>query len=80
MREIIYRKSLAVREIRKRVPLTGPGQGFTTIPDGKEEVWFSTSIYPDQLQEMARKAAANKSGICRDGALEVRVISRNRLS
>lgn len=80
MKEIIYRKSHAVRELRKRVPLTGPGQGFTTVPDGKEEVWFSTSVDTAQLQEMARKAAANRSGVCRDGALEVRVLSRNRLS
>lgn len=87
MKYMVFPKSRTVRELRKRVPIeskTVPGRvsgyGFTTVPDGREEVYYSTEIDGVALEYMAKRAASNKSGVCRDGALVVRVIERNKIS
>ena len=76
---IVFPRTRIVRAVRKRVPPAGPGKGFTTEPDGEEELYYSTSVDLEELHQLARRAAQNKSGKAVDGSLEVRILERRRL-
>lgn len=53
--------------------------GWETVKVGTEEVVFNVAVDPEQLAQMARIAARNKSQKCKDGAVLVEVVSRRRL-
>jgi hypothetical protein len=79
--EIIYPKTRTTRALRARVPLDQTGvHGFTTIPDGTEEIFYETRIDLDALHAMARKAASNQSWVSTDGAVRVRVLATRKFS
>lgn len=73
----VFTKQRAVREIRERK--TTDRGGFTTEKVGEEEVIFNVAVEPAELANMARRAAANKSQRCKDGAVLVEVVTRRRL-
>lgn len=75
--QLIFPKTYTTRKLRKRVPLTF-GSGFTTIPDGEEELYYETSVNLDLLDQMARKAAGNSSSKSSDGPLTVKILARRR--
>lgn len=75
----IYGKLRTEREIRKCVPATPPGVGTTSVADGREELIYSVEIDTDGMSGMALTAAKNKSGVCNDGILRVRILERRRL-
>lgn len=82
MKQVIFKNLKTVRELSKRVPFRAGGsilESFTTISDGREQVTYSVEMDHDSVAHMARRAAANKSGKCRDGALLVRVIRKDRI-
>lgn len=77
---VIFKTSTTTRERRKQVPVViGSGKGFTSVPDGHEELQFETSLDITGLYMMANKAASNKSGVCNDGPLRVSILRRKRL-
>lgn len=76
---IVYPRTRTTRLLRKRVPLAS-GSGFTTEPDGVEEVFYETRIDMPALDYLARKAASNKAQRSIDGPLEVRILERRRIS
>jgi hypothetical protein len=65
------------RNLSKRVPLTGGG--FSTAPDGTEEILYEVFLDGCALNGMARKAAGSKGQMSTDGPLTVKVISRKRI-
>jgi hypothetical protein len=77
--QIVYPKTRTTRPLMKRVPLQGGGTGFTTVPDGTEELYYQTEIQLELLHEMARRAAGNKRATSSMGALTVTIISRRKL-
>jgi hypothetical protein len=68
------------RELRKRVPLEGQAKGFTTVPDGIEDITYSISIDHALLDVLAQKAAGNKSQKSKDGPVTVQIVSRKKRS
>jgi hypothetical protein len=82
MNDVIYPRSRTTRFLRKQVsvPLAcGIGFSFKMVPDGEEEIYFSTEIDLKMLDVLARKAAKNSSQTAQHGALKVRIIVRRRL-
>lgn len=78
MRQTIFKKSRGTRNVYKRVPLKGPGEGFTTVFDHIEGFYYETTIDLDALGYLAARAATNKGGKARDGALEVKILEREQ--
>jgi hypothetical protein len=78
MNQVIYPKTRATREVRKRIPCQD-GRGFTSVPDGQEEIFYETSIDLNALRLVAEQAARNKKGTSKDGPLFVRIIARRRI-
>lgn len=66
-KNVIYKKAQAVRS-----------KGFLAAQGRivREMLEFETVIDMDALEEMARKAASNKSGKSSDGPLSVRIVHR----
>lgn len=80
MNNIVFPKRTVNRQLQKRADgLLGVGQGFRMENDGVEEITYSVSVSMSDLDSMARRAAASKGQVCRDGALIVNVISRRRI-
>lgn len=70
------------RELRKRVPLAGPGTGFTTEPDGEEEADLEVVVDMAWIaQKLGHRAMKNKTGRARylGGAVIVNVVRRERV-
>ena len=78
MKQTIFKKSRGTRNVYKHVPLQGPGKGFTSVFDRIEGFYYETTIDLDALGYLAAKAARNKSGKARDGALEVKILEREQ--
>jgi hypothetical protein len=77
---IICENRRATRSLYKREQIKeGGATGFRSVPDGEEECFYEATVDLDSLDVLAKKAASNKSGKARDGALTVRVISRRRI-
>jgi hypothetical protein len=53
--------------------------GWESVKVGTEEVTFNVAVDSEQLAQMARIAARNKSQKCKDGAVLVEVVTRRRL-
>ena len=70
------------REVRKRVPLAGHGSGFTTVPDGHEDVTVQVEVDHEaiarRLFEQAARSRGQRSRYM-NGAVLVRVVSRKRV-
>jgi len=67
------------RTIRRRVPLQGPGHGFTTEEAGRERVTLQVEVDVERLcLAIGLRAALNKKPETRlqSGSVIVRVISR----
>ena len=79
MNQVIYPKTRALRKLYKRVPCAFPVNGFSTVDDGHEEIYYETSIDIHAMHLLAVKAAGNKSGVSKVGPLSVRVLERRRL-
>jgi hypothetical protein len=72
---IIYKRLEATRKLYKR------GENpYINQPDGVERIIYAVDMDFDGLAELARKAAANKSGKSRFGPLTVEVIKRERMT
>lgn len=80
MKQTIFKKSRGTRNIYKHVPLGGAGKGFTSVFDRIEGFYYETTIDLDALGYLAAKAATNKSGKARDGALEVKILEREKVN
>lgn len=61
-------------------PFHFPNTGFTSRPDGHEEVFYSVTVDMAGLDSMAHKAARSKGGKSSDGPLVVRILERRKLS
>lgn len=62
-----------VRQLRKRVPLRGPGEGFTTEPYGQELVTVRLEIDAEALaKQMGTDACRNKNKESRRAAGVIR--------
>jgi hypothetical protein len=68
-----------VRDVSKRVPVAPPADGFTYVPDGKEAYTFEVSLDMDLVYRMAHRAAMNKTGTAKRGALQIKVTKRVKL-
>jgi hypothetical protein len=77
----IYKNQRVRRELRKRVECSSDNgaRGFTTMPDGYEDVTFSVDLDFDAVRSMAKRAAASRGQKCHDGALTVRIAKRVRV-
>jgi len=58
---------------------TANGESYTRVQAGTELVRYRADVIMDSIEQMARRAAGNKSGKCVDGAIVVTVIERRRL-
>ena len=67
-----------VTEQQKREFPSG-AHSYEWVKVGEEEVVFNVALDTEQLAQMARIAARNKSQRCKDGAVLVEVVSRRRL-
>lgn len=77
---VIYSGRKTTRQLRKtRMIKDEHSVGFSSDPDGQEEVTYDVLIDLPAMSAMARKAAANKSGKATDGPLIVKVTGRRRL-
>ena len=76
---VINPKARTIRELYKEVPIVTDDR-FDWEPDGAEEVWFEVSLNLAAVEDMARKAAANRGQTSKAGPLRVRVLSRERNS
>jgi heme O synthase-like polyprenyltransferase len=78
----IFANQYTTRDITESKPDTfaSGATGWTLVKVGTEEVVFNVAIDRDQLAQMARTAARNKSQRCKDGAVLVEVVSRKRLT
>lgn len=91
-KQSVFPKTRTTLQLRKRVPLAERGvitergverpfhQGYTTVPDGIEELYYETVIDLDALHDLARKAGSNKGGQSKAGPLSVRILSRTKLA
>jgi hypothetical protein len=52
---------------------------MTRVVVGHEEVTYRADLNLDELDGMAKRAAANRSGKCKDGALVVVVVNRRAI-
>ena len=77
-REVVFRKSRGVRALHRAEP-TNDGRGVRSVEDGQEEFFYETAIDPEALGWLAEKAARNKTGKAKSGALHVRILSRRKL-
>ncbi len=77
----IFTNLHTTREIREvqSTPLPTGGESQTLVKVGTEELSFNVAIESDELADMARRAAHNKSRTSKWGALMVEIISRRRL-
>jgi len=76
----IYKNLTTTRELRNRVPLQpGYGTGFSTVPDGEEEITYNVYLDQRSLKDLARKAAGQKSQKTKAGPILVSVMGRRRL-
>lgn len=77
----IFQNQRVAREIHKQV-IVENSSGQKVWHDekiGDEEVIYNVAVDPDQLAQMARIAARNKSQRCKDGAVLVEIVTRRRL-
>lgn len=74
-----YTRNIIRIEDRKRIPVP-QGIGFSYAPDGYTEVEYAVDINHEELRQMAFKAAKNKGGKSKDGAVQVRIIKRTKLT
>ena len=64
-----------IRDVSKRMPVTqGTGKGagatgFTSMPDGQEEVTYTVELDWRAVASMAKQAARNKGQKSKDGPL-----------
>ncbi len=79
MKQVIFKKTRTTRQLYKQQPSVS-GKGTISVRDGDEEIFFQTSLDWDELNEMARKAAGNKSEKSHDGPVIVKVVERRRLA
>lgn len=86
---LLYPKLVLVRDLFKRVPVNRetPGldwasrqTGYTSVPDGQEEFFYSVTVDWAGLEAMAHKAARSKGGKSADGPIAVRITGRRKLS
>jgi len=78
-REVICPKARGERVLYRR-EATEDGRGSRLVSEGREEFFYSVEVETDLLGILAVRAAGNKGGEARDGALRVKVISRRRLT
>ncbi len=74
--DIVYPLKKAVRNLY--APETDDS-GMCMVFDGTEELVFKTTINLSTLQDMARRATANKKGKSTAGPITVEILSRKRL-
>jgi hypothetical protein len=67
-----------ITEQQKREFPSG-AHGYEWVKVGEEEVIYNVALDSQQLAQMARIAARNKSQKCKDGAVLVEVVTRRRL-
>jgi hypothetical protein len=85
VRQVIFSNQKTIRDVSKRVPVTqgtGLGQGakgFTSIPDGQEEVTYNVELDMRAVESMAKVAARSKGQKSQDGPLRVIVVTRRKL-
>lgn len=80
--ELIFQHRITKRPLTKRVPLHGETtfeRGFSTAPNGTEEVTYNVAIDIDRLEFMAHKACKSKGKVSHAGPLFVRIIKQRRL-
>lgn len=73
----------ASRYLRKRVPLEGSGNGFTTVSDGQERGDVELEIDVGELiRTLGGRALDSKSGraSAQHGAIKVKVSNRRRFA
>lgn len=71
------------RQLRKRVPVSESGTGFTTVPDGYEEAVVDVDVDMAAIAKLlGSKAMGSKRGVSKymNGLVTVRVVSRARVS
>ena len=71
------------RDLRKRVPLSGAGEGFTTVADGREIAEIEVIVDLAQIaRDLGPRAMANRSGRSRymGGAVIVNVLRSHKES
>jgi hypothetical protein len=78
--QTIFTNRRTVRDLteQKRNELPSGGHSYTWEKVGEEEVVYNVAVDIDQLAQMGRLAARNKSQKCKDGALLVEVVTRKR--
>jgi hypothetical protein len=90
MKQLLVKRDRGERNLTKRVEFSKPervvgnhiypaSHGFTSEPAGREEFFFSVTLDTDELVHLSQRAAANKGGVARDGALTVKIIERKRI-
>ncbi|HZW05367.1 MAG TPA: hypothetical protein VFF58_00535 [Candidatus Nitrosotalea sp.] len=77
----IFANQQTKRDLHEQQPTkyASGATGWTSVKVGEEEVVFNVAVDSEQLAQMARIAARNKSQKCKDGAVLVEVVSRRRL-
>jgi hypothetical protein len=77
----IFTNAITKRDIQEQKPrqFSNGATGWESVKVGEEEVIFNVAIDKEQLAQMARIAARNKSQKCKDGAVLVEVVTRRRL-
>lgn len=77
----IFTNQKAIRDITEQQErkFASGATGWETVKVGTEEVTFNVAIDSEQIAQMARIAARNKSQRCKDGAVLVEVVTRKRL-
>jgi hypothetical protein len=66
---------------KRECKFAGGASGWETVKVGTEEVTYNVAVDFDseQIAQMARIAARNKSQKCKNGAILVEVVTRGRL-
>jgi hypothetical protein len=83
--QVIFPKTRAVRNLYRTVeesgqtPTGGTYNSRQSVIDGQEEFYWETSIDWAALEQVAMRAAKNKSGKAKEGPLQVRIIERRKL-
>lgn len=76
MKHILFSELSTLVPVSKRVSVTPPSTGFTTVHDGHVRVTTEVVVDTAALHEMARRASRSKGGKCVDGPVTVRVLGR----
>lgn len=78
--QVIFSKTRTTRPLTKRIVVQGEhGTGFRTEPDGREEIYYQTTVDLASMDLLAHKAASNKSQRSSDGPITVRILERRRI-